>query len=241
MAVDTEIGGNAREFPSTRWTLVLSSRDGTEKKRRALDELLSTYWKPLYFFVRRKGKNAEAAKDAIQGLFVHLLERDFLSKLDPARGRLRAYLKTAVTHYLINLHESDSAQKRGGGAKASTLDFDVAERGMTDAPETPEAACDREWATGVMERTMGRLRCEFDDGTRGGPFRLVETFFQFAEPPSYADASKEYGMSVPQLKAFLHRARARFRELLRQEVAETVSDPAEIDAEIEDLFRALKS
>lgn len=130
---ETLIGGAAREFPNTRWTLILSSRGGTAVRRTALADLLSTYWKPLYFHARRKGRSIEAAKDVIQGFFTHLLERDFLSRLDPKRGRFRAYLKTALDHYLVNLHESESARKRGGGAAVATLDFDVEEVAHTVA------------------------------------------------------------------------------------------------------------
>src|SRR5579862_3141306 len=96
MRDETTIGGEAMEFPATRWTLIQSSRENDAARREALDVLLSTYWKPLYFYVRRKGTSVEAAKDAVQGFFAHLLEQDFLSRPDPTKGKFRSYLRTAI-------------------------------------------------------------------------------------------------------------------------------------------------
>ena len=106
MVEETAIGGPAREFPPTRWTLIASSRESAEARRAAMEELLRAYWKPLYTYARRKGLTIEAAKDAIQDFFARLLERDFLSALDPGKGPLRAYLKTSLANHLINRHES---------------------------------------------------------------------------------------------------------------------------------------
>jgi len=239
---ETAIGGGAgREFPPTRWTLVAASREGTEERRAALAALLESYWKPLYFFVRRKGMTVEAAKDAVQGFYAHLLDRDFLERLDPGRGRFRGYLRAAMDHYLVNLHESASAQKRGGGARVVSLEIDVAERGLEGAAPSPAGAYDREWAAGVMERALGRLRREFEAGERGGPLEAALAYFRPAEPRPYAVSAAECRMSVVQFKAFLHRTRTRFRELVREEVAQTVADPAEVDSEMADLLRALGS
>ncbi len=239
---ETAIGGDARDFPQTRWTLIVSSRDNPQARQTALQELLTSYWKPLYYYVRRKGRTIDAAKDAIQGFFAHLLQNDFLSRLDPGRGRFRGFLRTSIDNYLNNLYESQSAQKRGGGAKNVGLDFDVAERNYSESTEPADAAYDREWAVGVMQRAMTALRSEFEGGKRKGPFDLVLRFFDVTRPaPSYEDAAKQSGMTVGQFKAFLHRARERFRELVKIEVAHTVSDSADIDAEMAQLMRALKS
>jgi DNA-directed RNA polymerase specialized sigma24 family protein len=239
MVEETAIGGAARDFPRTRWTLIASSRGSADGRRAALEELLNAYWKPLYTYARRKGLNIEASKDAVQGFFAQLLERDFLEGLDPGKGPLRAYLKTALAHFLINQHERAVAEKRGGGRVAVTLDVDVAERDLRGVPESPDAAFDREWAVGVMERATAALRREFESGERKGPFELVLRFLGFGEAPSYGEAAKASGMSVVQLKAFLHRARTRFRELVRDEVADTVGgDP---DAEIGELLEALRT
>jgi RNA polymerase sigma-70 factor (ECF subfamily) len=239
---DDAVPAGPSQFPPTRWTLIASARADAPARRAALEELLAQYWKPLYLFARRKGLDAQAAQDAVQGLLARLLERDFLARLDPARGRFRAYLRTAMSHYLINQHERDRAAKRGGDVAIVPLDFDLAERRLGGAPGGAEHAFEREWALAVMERALARLRAEFDRGQRGGPFALVAAFFGVgSEPPSYAEAAERYAMSVPQLKAFLHRARVRYRALLREEVGHTVADPAEVDDEIRALLQALEA
>jgi RNA polymerase sigma-70 factor (ECF subfamily) len=228
-------------FPTTRWTLILASQKGGEAERSALEQLFSTYWKPVYFFLRRKGLPPAAAEDAVQGFFLHLLQRDFLPRLDPARGRFRSYLLRSLEHYLVNLHEHDSALKRGGGLRFVPLDVAQAERELPAAPEPPGQAYEREWALGLMERALARLRREYEEGRRKGRVDTVVRFFGLDRAPTYAEAAAECGMTVPQFKAALHRARERFRDILREEVAATVDDDAEAEREIGDLVRALSS
>jgi len=226
-------------FPTTRWTLILRSQQGGEAERNALEQLFAAYWKPVYFFLRRKGLPPPAAEDAVQGFFLHLLQQDFLPRLDPGRGRFRSYLLRALEHYLTNLHERDSALKRGGGYRFVPLDVVLAERELPAAPEEPLRAYEREWALGLMERALTRLRREYEEGKRKGSADTVLRFFGLDRAPSYAEAAAECAMTVPQFKAALHRARERFREILREEVAATVEDDGEGDREIADLLRAL--
>lgn len=226
-------------FPTTRWTLILASREGDEARRAALESLLGVYWKPVYFYLRRRGLAVEEAEDVVQGFFLHLLERDFLPRLDPSRGRFRSYLLTALDHYRTNLREHDAAQKRGGHVRKVPLDLVLAERELGTAPAEAEAAYVREWALGVMERALGRLRSEYEDGHRKGRPEVFLRFFSFEPAPSYAEAAEEVGLTVSQFKAALYRARQRFRELLREEVSGTVADAGEADREIGDLLRAL--
>jgi len=228
-------------FPNTRWTLILASQKDGAAEKPALDQLFATYWKPVYYFLRRKGLAPETAEDAVQGFFLHLLERDFLVRLDPARGRLRSYLLRALEHYLVNLHERDVALKRGGAYRFVPLDVALAERELPAAPEPALQAYEREWALGLMERSLDRLRREYEEGKRKGRGETILGFFALDGAPTYAEAAAECGMSVPQFKAALHRARERFREILRDEVAATVEDDAEADREIGDLMRALSS
>jgi RNA polymerase sigma-70 factor (ECF subfamily) len=230
------------QFPVTRWTLIAATRGDPTGRRAALEELLGLYWMPLYCFVRRHGLDADAAQDAVQDFIARLLDRDAFARLDPARGRFRAYLRTALAHHLANRHEHATAQKRGGAAVTIPLDFDVAERRLDGAPLPAELAFEREWALAVMDRALARLRDEFDSGQRRGPFALVAAFFGAAQPPpSYDEAAAAHGMSATQLKAFLHRARVRYRELLREEVAPTLDDAAQIDDEIRALLQALSA
>jgi len=227
-------------FPTTRWTIILEGKTSPEARRRAFDELARVYWRPLFVYLRSRGLDPAAAQDATQELLVTLLQRGLVEKLDPARGRLRAYLKTAAQNLLAHQHEKTQAQKRGAGAHAVPIDEKLAERLPVDAAH-PDEAFEREWALLVMQHALDALRGEFESGARGGPFALIERFFRPGreDPPSYADAAKEHGMSVPQLKAFLHRARVRFRELLRDEVLHTVENEADAEGELQSLVEVL--
>lgn len=226
-------------FPTTRWTLILASREGGEGRRAAFEALCNAYWRPVYVYVRRKGLAPERAEDVVQGLFTSLLERDFLERADPERGRFRSYLRASVDHYLANLYEREAARKRGGGVRFVPLDAALAERDLPATPQDPDAAFDREWALAVMERALLRLRQEYEDGKRKGRLETLLRFFGFGEVPSYAEAAAECGTTVVQFKAALHRARARFREILLEEVGATLGDDKDAGAELLELRRLL--
>ncbi len=228
-------------FPSTRWTLILSARESPERRRAALNELLGDYWRPLYSYARRKGCDPEAAQDAVQGFVTHLLGRDFISRLDPARGRLRSYLRTSLDNYLANVHERETAHKRGGNAVMVPLDIELAERTLTAAPTDAEDAFDHEWALVLMERALERLRREFDSGQRKAPFEAVADFFRAGEVPSYKEIATRHGMTLPQLKSLLHRTRLRFRELMAEEAADIVAGQEDAAVEVTELLGRLRA
>ena len=229
-------------FPTTRWSLVRAAGAGPDAARReALESLLASYWRPVYAFVRRKGLAPEAAEDAVQALFLHLLEHDALRRADPARGRFRSWLLTAVQHDLIKLHERETALKRGGGTTVIALETLDAERDLPALPDDPGRAFDRQWALGVMQRAATRLAGEYEDGRRKGSAEAVLRFFSLEEAPTYAEAAAACGMTPTQFKAALHRARERYREILREEVAETVDGPEEVEGELRALFDAVRA
>lgn len=230
----------ASRFPTTRWTLILQARESPAARQRAFEELAKVYWRPLYVYLRSKGLDATQAQDTTQELLLQLMQRDVVAKVDPARGRLRAYLKTAAANHLVHEHEKTSAQKRGSGARVVPIDEKLAERLPYDTA-SPDQAFEREWALLVMHRALEALKAEFDSGARQGPFALVERFFRpgAEAQPSYADAAREHRMSLPQLKAFLHRARVRFRELVKEQVLDTVENEADAEAELGALVEVL--
>jgi RNA polymerase sigma-70 factor (ECF subfamily) len=227
-------------FPTTRWTLILQAKSSPEAKQRAFEELARTYWRPLYVYLRSRGLDCSQAQDSTQELLVSLMQRDVVDKVTPERGRLRAYLKTAAANHLANQHERAVAQKRGDGARAVPIDEKLAERLPYDTA-SPDEAFEREWALLVMQRALDGLKAEFERGERKGPYELVERFFRpgAEAQPSYADAAREHQMSLPQLKAFLHRARVRFRELVKEQVLDTVADEAEAERELGALVEVL--
>jgi len=225
------------EFPSTRWTLILSGREAPARRREILGALLRDYWGPLYVYLRRRGLSSAEAEDAVQGFSLRLLESDVLGRLDPSRGRLRGYLKTALTHHVSNLRASETAERRGGG-RTVPLDAELAERLVLEAPDDAEAAFHRAWAQSIFDRALQKLRTEYGQGGRAGPFELIQSYFRGESQLSYAELAAKEKMTVPQLKSFLHRARARFRELVRAEIADTVADASEVDGELQELLRA---
>src|SRR5262245_16529831 len=225
-------------FPTTRWTLILAAQTDESARRSALDARRAVYGRPLDVRLRRMGLSSEASEDAVQGLILRFLERDALFRLDPSRGRFRSYLLTALENHLVNVHERESAQKRGGGQVVPLETLDL-ERDLGSAPEDPGRAFDREWALSVMERAVARLAQDYADGRRKGSGQAVLRFFRLGEAPSYAEAAAECGMTPTQFKAALHRARDRFRQILREEVADTVADDADVDGEMRALFEAL--
>lgn len=237
MAVEPDTRGAAPRFPETRWTRIVAARERPELRRQILGELCASRWQPLYVHLRKQGLPRDRAQDVVQGFLVHLLERDFLARLDPGRGRLRAYLKAALGHYQANLHAEESAQKRGGGARA--LAFDDVEALVPAAPDDPAAAFDREWALALFEAALGDLEAELASGARRGPVAIVRQLFRMGEAPAYETLAAEHDMTVPQLKSFVHRARGRFRALLLARVADTVQTPAEAEQELGELLKAL--
>jgi RNA polymerase sigma factor (sigma-70 family) len=231
------VGAPAGLFPETRWTLVLAARLDPEKRRPALEQLVRPRWKALYVVARKHGLQPSEAEDAVQGFVTHLLEGDVLQRLDPGKGRLRSYLRTAFRHYLSSQRQEERAQKRGGGERHADLE-DV-EGWLASPAATPEALFDRAWALSLFADALSELESEYASGARRGPFEVVRELFQFGAATPYAELSERYQMSVPQLKAFVHRARVRFRELLRSRVAETLVDAADADAELAELLEMM--
>jgi RNA polymerase sigma-70 factor (ECF subfamily) len=149
-------------------------------------------------------------------------------------------LLTSLDHYRINEYEKAAAVKRGGRTPIVPLDTLVAERDLPAVPDDPSRAFDREWATGVMERAIARLRREYDEGRRKGPADVFLAFFGPEDAPSYAAAAARCGLTTTQFKAALHRARERFREIVREEVGATVGSDDDVEAEMRALFEVLE-
>jgi RNA polymerase sigma-70 factor (ECF subfamily) len=231
-------------FETTHWSMVVAASGGpTPRSREALSRLCEMYWYPLYAYVRRRGYDADAAQDLTQEFFTRVIEKDYLSDATPERGRFRAFLLASLRHFLANEYDRASAQKRGGGRPALALEFETAEgRYQLEPPDTctPETIYERRWALTVLDRTLTRLRAEHEAAGRLALFdRLKGYLTGDASGTSYAEAASALGMSEGAVKVAVHRLRRRFGALLREEIADTVVDPAQIDDEIRALFAAL--
>jgi len=235
MAGDTSMGGSKRGFQPTLWTVVLRAKDHS---REALEALIATYWKPVYIYIRRWGYPSEESKDLSQSFFADLLERDFLKGVSREKGRFRTFLLTVLKRYLINESERKRAQKQNGGKALLSLDYSRAERDFTIMPvtdETPERSFNRQWALEAMSRSLLALSREMEPAT----FELVKP--HLAGGPAYEETAKQLGISVVRLNNLIHRTRKRYRELLRLEVAGSLTDPKQADEEVRNLLDSVKT
>jgi RNA polymerase sigma factor (sigma-70 family) len=234
-----------RQFATTRWSQVIAAgADQTEDSRDALARLCELYWYPLYGYVRRWGYDADQAQDLTQEFFARLLEKHYLKAADPSRGRFRSFLLASLKHFLSNERDRAGAVKRGGRTAVIPLEFENAEGRYSREPpdnETPDKVYERRWALTLLERTLARLRAEFDAAGKSAVFARLEGHLTGEqETLPYVELGAALGMSEGAVKVAIHRLRRRFGALLRDEIAETVSDPDEVDDEIRELFRALK-
>jgi RNA polymerase sigma-70 factor (ECF subfamily) len=235
-----------RRFATTHWSVVMAAgqRDSPESEA-ALATLCRLYWYPLYAYARRRLPDAEQAQDMTQEFFARLLEKDYLRQANRQRGKFRTFLLTAFQHFLAKEHDRANAQKRGGGCRVLSLDFDCGERRYHREPShdtTPEAVYERGWALMLLEQGLARLREEFASQGKLQLFECLKgtlTVGQASQP--YAEFAGQLGMSAKALKVAVHRLRRRYGELVRAEIAQTVTTAEEIEDELRDLFAAVRA
>jgi RNA polymerase sigma factor (sigma-70 family) len=235
-----------KAFATTRWTLVLAAGDpGNADRRQALEDLCRAYWYPLYAHVRRRGNDAHRAEDLTQGFFARLLERDDLSGLTREGGRFRSFLLTALNHFLVNEHARETAQKRGGDRVTISLDDDTAEERYQREPshtETPDRLFERQWALTVMESALHNLDREQTLAGKGVLFSALRPFLsREPEQGEYAALAQRLALAQGTLAVQVHRLRDRYRQVVREAVADTVASPLEIDDELRHLLMAMSS
>src|SRR6202142_260749 len=230
------------EFPTTRWTLVIAAGDPRRKEARsALVSLCENYWYPLYAYLRRRGYPADQAQDLTQEFFIRVLEGRYLDRADPEKGRFRSFILTSLKFFVADQEDRQRAYKRGGGMTVS-LEFSSGEERYQREPahdETPERIFERRWALSVLDRVVERLRNEFVQHGRSEHFERLKVFLLGQSDSPYAALAREIKTSEGALKVAIHRLRKRYRDLFRQEIADTVADPAEVESELRFLAAAL--
>ena len=225
--------------------MLLSAQSQTPGSQGALAELCRIYWYPLYAYVRRRGYAPEEAQDLTQGFFLHLLEHQTLARADPLKGKFRSYLLGSLQNYLLT--ESDRARclKRGGGVEFVALELEDAEDRYRLEPVdalTPEKVFAARWAMALLGEAMNRLRQEYAIGRNAATFETLKAFLDVGnskDPPSYEQAAAALQVSVGAVKSVIHRLRKQYTALVREEIGRTVSDPADVGAEIHELCEAL--
>ena len=240
----SEAGPRDAAFVTTHWSVVLAARrSDTTRAQAALARLCQTYWYPLYAYVRRRGYGPHDAQDLTQEFFARLLAQNWLAQADRERGRFRTFLLTALSHFLANEWDKARAQKRGGAVEFVPLQLDNAETryGQESAdPVTPEQCFERRWALALLDEVLNRLRQEQVAAGAGALFDTLKPCLagtRQAQP--YAALALELGMTEGAVKVAVHRLRHRYRQLLREEIANTVTSTQEVDEEMHHLFAVL--
>ena len=230
-------------FATTHWTVVLAAgRRHTPQSDGALEELCRTYWFPLYAYVRRRGHTREDAEDLTQAFFARFLAKNYLEGLSAERGRFRAFLLASLKHFLINEWKKSQRLKRGSGEINLSLDWQTADTKFqvaATAEPSPDKAFDREWALALLAKVIERLQKECETDGKAKLFGQLKTFLIGGKGESaQSEAAKTLGMAEGALRVAIHRLRKRYRQLLRDEISQTLTDPAQVDEEMRALFGA---
>jgi len=214
----------------------------TPQSDRALEELCRTYWFPLYAYVRRRGHGKEDAEDLTQAFFTRFLARNYLAGLSAGRGQFRAFLLASLKHFLANEWDRSQRQKRGGGAAHLALDWQTADTKFQVAAvnePSPDKAFDREWALALLAKVIERLQAECELEGRGKLFEQLKIILAVGKgEAAHGEVARALGMEEGAVRVAVHRLRKRYRALLREEIAVTLSDPAMVDEEMRALFGA---
>lgn len=242
-ALGSPAGAGGRGFATTRWTAVVNAgRQGTRESAAALDFLCAAYWYPLYAYARRRGHGPEDAEDLTQGFFARLLEKGYVRSAERSRGRFRTFLLTAFLRYMAKERDRERTLKRGGGRTPLPFAFDDAESCYAREPShdrTPEKIYERRWALTVLDRALARLRDRLAAEGKEGHFDRLKVFLGGSGEGSYAEVGADLGMSAGAVKTAVHRLRRSFRDALRDEIAQTVEDPKDVEEELTHLQEAL--
>lgn len=229
---ETGIGGSQRAFQPTLWTDILRAKNhDAPEHREAVDRLIQNYWKPVYFFLRRRGNDVETSKDLTQGFFTEFLERDFLKNLDPAKGKFRTFLLTTLVRYAANEHERARAKKRGGTKVIRSLDTKTAERDLkADTSSGPEEAFERAWAAELLARAFDQMKNE--------PY-YEALHLHLTEGLGATGIARRLKRNPKDAENALARGRRRFREILLSELLGETGSRAEAEDEFSRLLKKL--
>jgi RNA polymerase sigma-70 factor (ECF subfamily) len=233
-------------FQTTHWSVVLTAgADETSQSHIALERLCQTYWFPIYAHLRRQNHSRHESQDLTQAFFAHLLANQRLQQVHPEKGKFRSFLLASLRHFLMNEWDKARTLKRGGQFQIVSLEAEAAEERFRREPshgETPEKTFERTWAMTLLDSVFAALRQEYAGDGKAALFDALQNYLSGDKGTvPYADTAERLGVSEGAVKMAVLRMRRRFGELLRAEIARTVSQPDEIDEEIRCLFTAMSA
>ena len=237
-------GGQNVAFPETPWTMLIHARADNTLGNNALAEICQLYWYPVYAYIRRRGRSAHEAEDLTQDFFAAFLSRGDFATADRAKGRLRSFLATAVSHFLSQEYRRSQAAKRGGGQAILSIDAEEAEERYRLEPVdrlTPEKLFERRWALTLLDHVLDDLRADYERQEKAEVFEALSGFLiGKSAAATYAEAGESIGLSEDATKMAVHRMRKRFRNLLHRQITATVETAEEVDAEIQWMLNAFR-
>jgi RNA polymerase sigma factor (sigma-70 family) len=231
-------------FVTTQWTQVLEARGNSPEAKAALSDLCVAYYNPVFAFIRRSSPDEESARDLTQEFFARLLARHGIDSVDPQRGRFRSYLLGAVKHFLADVREHDHRLKRGDGQPLQSIEPGTDTSPGLQLPDpnapSPEREFDHKWALTLLDRALAALTEEHKAAGKADHFEALKPWLTGdTENISQAEVAARLGENEGAVKVAIHRLRRRFREVIKNEIGQTLSDPAQVDAELHYLLEAL--
>ena len=231
-------------FATTHWSVVLSAADSrSATAQEALEKLCRTYWYPIYAYLRRRGCGEHDAQDLTQGFFAQLLERRSIQSVEREKGKFRSFLLASLNYYVADERDRANAQKRGGGREVLSLDVQEAEQRYRLEPvdeRSPEKIFEHRWAMALLDQVLVRLGQEFAEAGKRELFERLQAFLvEGTGERTYAEVAREMGMTEEAVKKAAQRIRQRYHQLFREEIAQTVASPAEVDEELRHLCQVL--
>ncbi|MEZ5304850.1 MAG: sigma factor [Verrucomicrobiales bacterium] len=225
-------------FPETRWSLVVAAADAADEPaaKRALGELCAIYWYPVYSFFRGRGESPGDAEDLTQEFFAAFIRRRSVETVAPERGKLRAFLLASAKNFLVSEKRKEQTQKRGGGAVPVSIDMNLAEGKFAGEPRDPAANPEEEFDRAWARTLIGRVRDQMGESyVAAGKAELAAALLPYldaGDEPPYRDLARQTGQSAGALRVAVFRMRHKYRTLLKQEIADTLADSADLDGEI---------
>jgi RNA polymerase sigma-70 factor (ECF subfamily) len=235
--------GKRAAFPTTQWELVARSTPTSEPADgAALAELCRLYWPPIYAFLRRQGHDPATAQDHAQSFFERVIAQDVFGAARPERGRLRTFLLTALRHHVADTRRRARAQKRGGGEVVLSIDAEEAEGHLGNLPtdtQSPDHSFEQAWAARLLEHVHALTRERYARIGKEREFTLLEPYLDGLDKVPYPALAEQLNLSEAGVRVLLHRMRRRFRAVLEEEIASTVSSREDAEDELRHLFRVL--